>query len=96
MKNYNVEELETVIRANGRWQNMWKENVPVDEIWNIMYNIVFDAINVLCPTVRRLVQTDKPGWVTKQVRESIREKNVLYMRAVESKAETDWDAFRVK
>ena len=96
MKNYSIEELETIIRLDARWGNFWKENVSVDELWNIMYTIFIDAIDVLCPTVRRLVQTDRHGWVTAQVKEAIKEKNVLYRRARERETDADWEAFRLK
>ena len=58
-----------------------------------MYCIFMDSIDVLCPLVKRLVQTDKPIWVTKEVKDAISIKNELYRHARESREEVHWDAF---
>ena len=95
MKRCNVNALENIIRSDIRWWNFWEENVSVDELWDIMYNIFIDAINILCPKFKKMSQIDRPNWVTKEVREAIREKNELYKKAKEKKTDEDWDNFRI-
>ena len=96
MWNYSIENMEILIRTDKRWQHFWDENLSVDELWDIMYSIFVDSINMLCPIVKRIVQRHKPSWVNKEVNDAIAEKNRLYTIARGDKNSDDWDKFRIK
>ena len=59
---------------DARWNHFWKQDALVDDMWEIMYNIFVDALNTLCAMINRYMQVNIPNWVTKEVRESIKEK----------------------
>ena len=96
LKHYSMEGLEKLIRADMRWVGFWDENIAVDILWQTMYDIFIDSLNLLCPMVKGISQIDRPNWVTKQVIEAIREKNISYTQAQASKSDEDWKSFRVK
>ena len=73
-KHYSVEALQECIGRDIRWAHFWKENVSVDEMWKIMYEIFLNAVNILCPWVKRKVQIDKPEWLTGEIQNAISEK----------------------
>ena len=95
MWNYSLENLEEMIRADERWMNFWENNVSVDELWDIMYNIFLDAVNSLCPIIKKTVQKNRPSWVTKEVTDAISEKNRLYNVARDKNDTESWNSFRV-
>ena len=95
-KNYSFEALEKLIRQDVRWHEFWRHDISVDELWDTMYCIFLDVLDVLCPFVNRYVETNAPGWVTKEVRMAIKEKNSLYNAARRSGAKEDWVLFRQK
>ena len=88
--------MEILIRNDMCWHDFWKEDITVDGLWEVMYNIFLRSLNALCPLVNKLVQTDKPDWVTKDVKDAIGEKNQLYNTAKTTCTDKDWAAFRVK
>ena len=96
LQNYLFIAMEKLIRDDIRWHDFWKKDVSVDDLWAIMYSIFLDALNMLCPLVNRNIQVNAPDWVTKEGRDSIREKNQLYTTAKQSKAKEDWVSFRDK
>ena len=55
MRNYTLEGLENLIRADERWRGFWDEHVSVDVLWYTMYSIFIEAVNTLCPLVRKLI-----------------------------------------
>ena len=67
MWNYSLENLERLIRTDKRWEHFWDENLSVDELWDIMYGIFIDSINMLCPIMKKMMQKYKPSWVNKEV-----------------------------
>ena len=95
MKRYNIQDLETIIRLDKRWEALWVESILVDDLWKIMHAILTESVDVLCPWAKKKCQIDKPTWVTKEVKRSIHEKNMLYRKAVSSKEEDDWENFRM-
>ena len=95
-KNYDITKLGNLIKNDTRWVKFWEENVSVDALWEIMYNVFIEAIDRLCPMVEKMVQLNRPDWVTEQVTTAIREKNMLYNRAQLSGLNEDWTDFRNK
>ena len=80
MSLYDIVNLEYIIRNDNRWIEYWIENRTVDELWDIMYVILIDAVDAVCPKIMKRSQIDRPSWVTKEVKERLKEKNRLYMK----------------
>ena len=46
MRRYNVTSLEHLIRTDRRWLEFGNDELSVNELWDIMYNIFLDAVNI--------------------------------------------------
>ena len=58
-----------------------------------MYGILIDSIEMLCRTVKKIVQKNRPSWVTVELTDAISEKNRLYKIAREKYDSDAWDMF---
>ena len=70
-KNYNKEVLQDLISINMKWRSFWNKTNTPDELWEIMLDVITEAANSLCPIKRIRVRKNVPGWISKEVIESI-------------------------
>ena len=78
-------------------------NALIDFDWEILYNIenvndawdffvekIYEVINIMCPLKEFNIKNKKDPWITNEILESIRDKDILLKRAKLSGDDQDW------
>ena len=67
----------------------------VNTKWKLFYDIVYRSADLHCPLVSLKLNIESYGWITKEVLESIVEKNRLFRIARTNQSINDWHSFRI-
>ena len=79
-----------------RWVDFWDPQLSVDEIWDIMWNIILDAANNICPMVDMKISNGNPSWFCNEILEEIHLKDELHNLFKRSKDSVDWQNFKIQ
>ena len=61
-----------------------------DEAWSFMKHEIVNAVNMMCPIVKRRPRCKNDPWISKEIVELINDKNKAMKRAKKNKSEDDW------
>ena len=61
-----------------------------DEAWSFMKHEIVNAVNMMCPIVKRRARCKNDPWISKEIVELINDKNKAMKRAKKTKSEDDW------
>ena len=93
-KNYIKEDFINIILEDQRWLGFWDPELTIDEIWEIMFQIIVDAAESLCPMVNMKIVNGNPVWFSQEILEEIYLKDELFRQFKSSKDQNDWDNFK--
>ena len=93
-KNYNKDIFQDLIMTNMRWRSFWNKTNDPDMLWDIMFSIVVEAADHLCPLIRMKIRSNVPGWITKEIIDVIARKRELLKIATKNELKVDWDAYK--
>ena len=66
----------------------------VNELWDIMVNIITDALDTICPMIRIRIRKNQPCWYDGSLNRLISIKNSQYKKARLSDDQSDWDKLK--
>ena len=92
---YSKERIAEMIPADKRWWDFWHLDLSVNDMWELMYNIFITQLNLLCPFKTVKVQTNKPTWISGDIKSRIAYKNDLYRKAKSSNKREEWKIFKI-
>ena len=49
-------------------------------MWEIMYTIMCDALDILCSFTIKKIRTGRPCWLTNEVKRKMKERDELYKK----------------
>ena len=93
-RNYNIDKYQQTILKDNKWKTFWL-SPDVNTKWKLFYEIVCRAADQHCPLVSMKFNIDADGWITKEVLESIVEKNRLFKIARTNQTTNDWQLFKI-
>ena len=89
-RNYVKEDFQgQLIDAN--WEVFYNEQDP-ETCWRIMAGIILKYIDIMCPLKTFNVKANMDPWITNELLEEIRDKDLLLKRARRTKLHADWGA----
>ena len=75
------------------WENLY--NIKnVDVAWDYYLGIIYEIIDLMCPLKEFNIKNKKDPWITNEMLESIRDKDILLRRAKLSNRDEDWEQAR--
>ena len=75
------------------WEMLYDiKNVNI--AWDYFLNKIYDVINIMCPLKEFHIKNKKDPWITNEILESIRDKDVLLRRAKITNNIGDWEIAR--
>ena len=93
-KHYTKENFVAIITQDHRWLNFWDPELTVDEIWNIMFQIILDAADTICPMVNMKIVNGNPEWFSHEILEEIFFKDELFKVFKLTNDPADWEKFK--
>ena len=93
-KNYNKDNFQNLIETYIKWRSFWNKTNDPNILWDLMYSIIIEAINILCPARRMRLRTNVPGWINRETMEAISTKRDLYKVAMHTGLDEDWTFFK--
>ena len=93
-KMYRKDHLHKLIREDEQWDAFWDPMNDANILWDIMFNIILKASNVLCPFIKMKINSNNPEWFSQEILEEIHYKSDLFYIYKESNSMNDWIAFK--
>lgn len=93
MKGYDADQLRNYL-LDAEWTN---DSGDVDVLANIFVDSICDILNVMCPK-QKFVFKDKylnKAWITPDIKQNMRVRDELYIRAVRENNEDAWREFKM-
>ena len=94
-KRYDTKVFQEHVMNDSEWKLFWPQR-DVNIKWSIFYDILNRAADRLCPIVPMKCHSTNDGWFTKDVIESIVEKNRLFKIVKVNNTEENWSLFRIQ
>ena len=95
-KNYFKDDFQKQIKDDIRWTSFWDPENSVDDIWKIMYDIIFDSANITCPFVNMNISENNPEWFSQELLEEIYLKDEFFKEHKSSKLDQDWLTYKTQ
>ena len=87
-RNYEREDFQARL-IDAKWDDFYEEGDP-DKCWETMSNIIKHEINKTCPLKSFKVKSGVDPWITNELLEEIRDKDLMIKRARRTKLQADW------
>ena len=87
-RNYTIEEFQRTIR-DANWEP-FENSITVTEKWDVFENIIKDNIDRMCPLKHFKINQKKEPWITNELIEIIKDKDLLLKRARKRKDPELW------
>ena len=87
-RNYNRENFQKNIR-DSNWVN-FDESATVTGKWEIFENIIRENIDIMCPLKNFKIKQKKEPWITNELLELIKDKDLMLRRAKKRKNQQLW------
>ena len=87
-RNYSVDDFELLLK-NADWHE-FDRAVNATEMWDIFINIIRESIDILCPIKKFSIKPVTNLWLSNELLEEIKDKDVALRRAKRSKNEEHW------
>ena len=92
-KNYNCHAFQQLILEDPRWVDYWDPKNDVDLMWQIMYGIIIDAADIICPSVNMKILDGNPNWFSQEILEEIHLKDELFREYKDTKSDVTWERY---
>ena len=92
---YDYNTFACVLTSDSRWGSFWTGEHGINELWDIMVNIITDALDVICPMIRITIRKNQPCWYDGSLNKLINSKNSQYKKARESNEQSEWEKLKV-
>ena len=86
--NYNKDQLETLLRDKN-WEQFYNCDNP-DTLWEMFLDPITKAIDNMCPIKTFLCKKYKEPWLSQELLELIKDKDVCMKKAKRTKKAEDW------
>ena len=77
-KNYNKNNFENIILNDDRWLQFWDPDLPIDEMWQTMFDIIVEVADACCPMINMKIVNNNPEWFNQEILEEIHLKDELF------------------
>ena len=93
-KNYNKNDFENIILNDDRWLQFWDPDLPIDEMWHTMFDIIVEAADACCPMINMKIVNNNPEWFNQEILEEIHLKDERFRQFERTKNPLDWNNFK--
>ena len=93
---YDKEIFQEDILHHGLWDMYWNMNTnDLELLWSYMLHIITEIADIHCPIRKMKISNDNPHWMSKEIIESIHNKDMLYKIAKQTGVEEDLELYKV-
>ena len=92
-RNYVKEDFQAGL-LDADWGEFYEKGDP-EVCWDIMSNLIRSEIDKTCPLKSFKVKAGVDPWITDELLEEIRDKDLLMKRARSTKLQADWTAAKL-